>query len=74
MLRSTFCDYSDVYIVVKGKSTVKISGNANRDKQIQLFLHKLIFIRKLEKGNGAAMFFIAERKLFSRFIKLIRII
>ena len=33
MLRSDLCDYSDVYIVVKGKITVKNPNNNAYDKK-----------------------------------------
>ena len=35
MLRSYLCDYSDVYIVVKGDTTFE--GANNRDKRKQIF-------------------------------------
>ena len=38
MLRSDLCDYSDVYIVVKGKIAVSATGGANniRDEKPDL--------------------------------------
>ena len=36
MLRSDLCDFSDVYIVVKGVITVTESGNAKRNKSVAL--------------------------------------
>ena len=39
MLRSNFCNYSDVYIVMKGKITVKDNDNANRINKKLTLLH-----------------------------------
>ena len=41
MLRSDLCDYSDAYIVVKGKTTVSARDGANsiRDKKNPDFYH-----------------------------------
>ena len=36
MLRSGLCDYSDVYIVVKGTITVTDPNNGNNDKKLAL--------------------------------------
>ena len=33
-----------------------------QDKQIRIFLNKLIFVVKLEEDDGAVMFFIAEKQ------------
>ena len=40
MLRSDLCDFSDVYIVVKGVATV--AGALNRDKKIETFYYRII--------------------------------
>ena len=39
MLRSNFCNYSDVYIVMKGKITVKDNDNANKINKKLTLLH-----------------------------------
>ena len=39
MLRSNFCNYSDVYIVMKWKITVKDNDNANRINKKLTLLH-----------------------------------
>ena len=44
MLRSDLCDYSDAYIVVKGKITVSATDGANniREKKIDLYHLKIM--------------------------------
>ena len=48
MLRSSLCDYSDVYILVKGNITVNITAaknvaanNTNKKKCLKIMLHLL---------------------------------
>ena len=43
MLRSDLCDFSDVYIVVKGTITVTDPDNAKRNKSVA-FKNKALFI------------------------------
>ena len=51
MLRSDLCDFSDVYIVVKGDITVTRSDNAKRNKSVA-FKSKAPFINCISKSNG----------------------
>ena len=44
MLKSSLCDYSDVYIVVKGNITVNNPQNLFWDR---FFVHRLIWILTL---------------------------
>ena len=43
MLRSDLCDYSDTYIVVKGRRTVKGTNNANRRNKMLAFKNNAPF-------------------------------
>ena len=56
MLRSNLCDYSDAYIVVKGKITVSATDEANniRDKKNRplAFENNAPFIYCISKING----------------------
>ena len=56
MLRSDLCDYSDAYIVVKGKITVSATDGANniRDKKNRplAFKNNAPFISCISKING----------------------
>ena len=57
MLRSDLCDFSDAYIVVKGKITVSAIGGANsiRDKKTPLALkNNAPFISCISKINGVS--------------------
>ena len=40
MLRSDFCDYSDAYIVVKGRISVRGTNTANRINKKLIFKNK----------------------------------
>ena len=51
MLRSDLCDFSDVYIVVKGDITVTRPDNAKRNKSVA-FKSKAPFINCISKSNG----------------------
>ena len=52
MLRSNFCNYSDVYIVVKGKITVKDNDNANRINKKLTFKSNAPFRSFISKVNN----------------------
>ena len=49
MLRSDLCDFSDVYIVVKGDITVTNPNNAKRNKEVAF---NAPFINCISKING----------------------
>ena len=51
MLRSDLCDFSDVYIVVKGVITVTDPDNAKRNKNVA-FQNNALFINCISKING----------------------
>ena len=51
MLRSNLCDFSDVYIVVKGTITVTDLDNAKRNKSVA-FKNNAPFINCISKING----------------------
>ena len=51
MLRSDLCDFSDVYIVVKGEITVTNPNNAKRNKAVA-FKNNAPFINCISKING----------------------
>ena len=51
MLRSDLCDFSDVYIVVKGTITVTNLDNGNRNKAVA-FKNNAPFINCISKTNG----------------------
>ena len=51
MLRSDLCDFSDVYIVVKGDITVTNPNNARRNKAVA-FKNNTPFINCISKING----------------------
>ena len=51
MLRSDLCDYSNVYIVVKGDITVTNPNNAKRNKAVA-FKNNAPFINCISKING----------------------
>ena len=51
MLRSYLCDFSDVYIVVKGTITVTNPDNAKRNKAVA-FKNNAPFINCISKING----------------------
>ena len=51
MLRSVLCDYSDIYILVKGKITVTSSNNNAYDKKLAL-KDNAPFISCISKING----------------------
>ena len=51
MLRSDLCDFSDVYIVVKGTITVTNPDNAKRNKAVA-FKSNAPFINCISKING----------------------
>ena len=50
MLRSDLCDYSDVYIVVKGRISVTDTNNANRGNKKLIFKNndKVMYIKNQE--------------------------
>ena len=52
MLRSNLCNYSDVYILVKG--TITVDGNHPRDRQNRPFILKnnAPFISRITRVNG----------------------
>ena len=52
MLRSDLCDFSDVYIVVKGTITVTNPDNAKRN-QAAVFKNNATFSNCISKINGA---------------------
>ena len=51
MLRSDLCDYSDVYIVVKGEITVKGNDNANKRNRKLIFKNNAPFRSCISKIN-----------------------
>ena len=51
MLRSDLCDFSDVYIVVKGTITVTNPDNAKRNKSVA-FQNNAPFLNCISKING----------------------
>ena len=51
MLRSYLCDFSDVYIVVKGDITITEPDNAKRNKSVA-FENNAPFINSILKING----------------------
>ena len=51
MLRSHLCDYSDAYIVVKGKITVKNPNNNTYDKKLAL-KNNAPFLSRISKINN----------------------
>ena len=51
MLRSHLCDYSDTYIVVKGKITVKNPNNNAYDKKLAL-KNNAPFLSRISKINN----------------------
>ena len=52
MLRSVLCNYSDAYVVVKGKITVKGDDNANRRKKKVNFKNNNTFMSCISKINN----------------------
>ena len=52
MLRSDLCDFSDVYIVVKGTITIARPNNAKRNKSVA-FKNNAPFINCISKINDA---------------------
>ena len=44
MLKSDLCDYSDVYVAVKGKISVASTNNTNRKNKKLTFINKASFI------------------------------
>ena len=52
MLRSDLCDFSDVYIVVKGTITIVRPNNAKRNKSVA-FKNNAPFINCISKINDA---------------------
>ena len=51
MLRSDLCDFSDVYIVVKGIITVTEQDNAKRNKSV-VFKNNAPFMNCISKVNS----------------------
>ena len=51
MLRSSLCDFSDAYIVVKGDIVITESNNAKRNKSVA-FKNNAPFINCILKING----------------------
>ena len=51
MLRSNLCDFSDVYIVLKGEITVTNPNDAKRNKAVA-FKNDAPFINCISKING----------------------
>ena len=51
MLRSDLCGFSDVYIVVKGTTTVTEPDNVKRNKEV-IFKNNAPFINCISKING----------------------
>ena len=51
MLRSDLCDFSDAYIVAKGRITVTNPNNAKRNKSVT-FKNNVPFINYIRKING----------------------
>ena len=52
MLRSDLCNFSDVYIVVKGGITLEGDNNANKRKKNLAFKNNAPFINCISKING----------------------
>ena len=55
MLRSNLCDYSDVYIVVKGRIRVTSTNNANRRNKQVTFKNTAPFISCISKINNTSI-------------------
>ena len=53
MLRSDSCDYSDAYIVVKGKISVTDTDNANRRNEKLVSKNNVPFRSSISKINNA---------------------
>ena len=53
MLRSDSCDYSDAYIVVKGKISVTDTDNANRRNEKLVSKNNVPFRPSISKINNA---------------------
>ena len=53
MLRSDSCDYSDAYIVVKGKISVTDTDNANRRNEKLISKNNVPFRSSISKINNA---------------------
>ena len=53
MLRSNSCDYSDAYIVVKGKISVTDTDNANRRNEKLVSKNNVPFRSSISKINNA---------------------
>ena len=54
MLRSDLCDFSDVYILVKGEITVTNSNNAKRNKAVA-FKNNALFTNCISKINSVKL-------------------
>ena len=52
MLRSDLCDFSDVYIVVKGDITLEADNDANKRNENLAFKNNASFINCISKING----------------------
>ena len=52
MLRSDLCDYSDVYIILKGDITLKGDNDANKRNKNLAFKNNAPFINCISKING----------------------
>ena len=52
-LRSDLCDYSDVYIIVKGDITLEGDNDANKRNKNLMFKNNAPFINCTSKINGA---------------------
>ena len=52
MLRSDLCDYSDAYIVVKGRINVTSTNNANRENKNLIFKNNSLFKSCISKINN----------------------
>ena len=65
MLRSNLCDYSDAYVVVKGRISVRDTNDANRvNKKLLTFKNNVPFRICIWKINNT---FIDKRKILISF-------
>ena len=53
MLRSDLCDYSDAYVVVKGKITVEVENDAKTRNKKVIFKNNAPFRSRISKINNA---------------------
>ena len=55
MLRSDLCHYSDVYIVVKGRISIKGTNDANKKNKKLTFKNNVPFSSSISKINNTSV-------------------